>query len=406
MQYDVAIIGAGAAGCFASVEVARRCPDARVVVLEKGRRPLAKVAMTGGGRCNITNSFADVRSLERVYPRGHRLMKRLFYQFGPKDTIRWFEREGVSLVVQEDQCVFPKSQNAMQVVNCLTTLMHRLGVNVMTETRAIKVIPAGDGYRIGTSCGDVSAKSVVVAIGGQPGGRGYGMLDGLDVDVVECVPSLFGLNIDDSSLTGLTGTVVQDAAVSLAGTRLSAEGPLLITHWGVSGPAVLKLSSYAARVLAGRDYCADITVRWLEGGGSVMADRLREMAASAPARQLHSVYPHELNARLWQHLLRRARLETGMRWSVLRDRELMRLADILTGDTYHVSGKNRYKEEFVTCGGISPRCLNTETLESKSHAGLFFAGEALDVDAITGGFNLQAAWTTGYVVGSHAVSGH
>ena len=397
MDQDIVIIGAGAAGCFAAVEAARRCPEARIAVLEKGRRPLAKVAITGGGRCNITNSFGDVPGLERVYPRGHRLMKRLLYRFGPEDTFAWFEREGVELVTQDDGCVFPKSQNAMQVVNCLLYLMKNLGVRIMTETRALAIIPDGDGYRIETNGGTISAKRVIVTIGGQPGGRGYSLLDGLDIELVDCVPSLYGLCVDDESLKELTGTVVDNAVVSLTGTKLWAEGALLITHWGLSGPAVLKLSSYAARVLAECDYRAGIMVRWLTGDREEIRNMLHEMAGSAPGRQLRNVYPRELNGRLWLHLLRRAKLDAGMRWSALGGRETERLANVLTGDIYHVAGKNRFKEEFVTCGGVALSCLKYDTLETKSHPGLFFAGETLDVDAITGGFNLQAAWTTGYV---------
>ena len=400
--FDCVIIGGGAAGCFAAIEFARRCPDARVAVLERGRRPLAKVAVTGGGRCNITNSFGDVTSLERVYPRGHRLMKRLLYKFGPEDTFAWFEREGVELVTQDDGCVFPRSQNAMQVVNCLLMLMRKLGVRVMTETRAVSIVPDGEGYRIETSGGIIGAERVIVTIGGQPGGRGYSLLDGLDIDVVDCVPSLYGLCVDDGGLKELTGTVIENAVVSLTGTRLWAEGPMLITHWGLSGPAVLKLSSYAARILAERDYRAEIMVRWLTGDREDIAEKLRKLAAGASGKQLHNVYPRELNGRLWLHLLRRAKLDAGMRWGALGSRETERLVNVLTGDIYHVVGKNRFKEEFVTCGGVALSCLKSDTLEAKSHPGLFFAGEAMDVDAVTGGFNLQAAWTTGYVAAQGA----
>ena len=250
----------------------------------------------------------------------------------------------------------------------------------------------------------MGARRVIVTIGGQPGGRGYGLLEGLDIGLVDCVPSLYGLCVDDGSLRELTGTVIDDAVVSLTGTKLWAEGPLLITHWGLSGPAVLKLSSYAARILAERDYRADIMVRWLRGDREEIADNLRDLAAGAWGKQLHNVYPRELNGRLWLHLLRRAKLEGGMRWGALGDRERGRLVNVLAGDMYHVVGKNRFKEEFVTCGGVALSCLKYDTLETKSHRGLFFAGEAMDVDAVTGGFNLQAAWTTGYVAAQGAAS--
>lgn len=412
---DIAIIGGGAAGCFASIELKRRAPRARVTVYEGGSRPLAKVAVTGGGRCNLTNSFADVRSMESVYPRGARLMKRLLREFGNEDVCRWFEREGVRLVTQEDQCVFPASQDAMEIVGTLVRLMRDNGVRLMTGHRVCRIghaaatseTTAGSGgYDIsfaGNGLPPAHADIVIVTTGGSPKSGGLDFLSPLGPDIVEPVPSLFSLCLPDKDITRLMGTVVNDASVALAGTKLRAAGPLLITHWGMSGPAILRLSSYAARLLHDSGYKGCLAVNWF---GSMkegeVAERICEIAVRNARKQLSSVYPECLNSRLWQHLLTRAALRPDMRWGELGGKGLNRLAATLTSDVYDIDGKNRFKEEFVTCGGVSLANVSMTTLECKAHPGLYFAGEVLDVDAVTGGFNLQAAWTMGYVVARSA----
>lgn len=410
MSKRIIIIGAGAAGCFAAIEIKRLCPEAEVTVVEKGRKALAKVAITGGGRCNLTNSFRDVRSLEQVYPRGHRLMKKLFHSFSPKNTVEWFEGEGVRLVTQDDQCIFPQSQNAMEIVDTLLRLMKNLGVHLMLNTKVERIVPAESVYSlqtittthdINTPRGNVSeltATSVLITTGGCPTPSGYALLEGLDLEVIPPLPSLFSLCINDTSLLSLMGTVVENAVVSLPGTKLKAAGALLLTHWGISGPATLRLSSYAAHVLAERNYNANIAINWL---GDMTYDDVREHIESL--RQEHSnkhvssVYHQSLNARLWQHILLRASISPETRWKELSPKDMNRLHNTLTNDTYTVTGKNKFKDEFVTCGGVSLTSLNTKTLEAKAHPGLFFAGEVTDVDAVTGGFNLQAAWTMGHV---------
>lgn len=409
---NIIIIGAGASGCFAAIEIKRTCPEAEVTILEKGKRPLAKVAITGGGRCNLTNSFAQVVALEHVYPRGFRLMKKLFHHFSYEDTYQWFENEGVALVTQEDECVFPQSQDAMEIVNTLVRLMRINNVRVITEAKALKIEHDGEtsegeayaektsekkAYKVKTSKGNYTADKVLVTVGGQPLDSGYDMLEGLNLDIVPSLPSLFSFCLADKGIKELMGTVVEEASVSLVGTKLKSFGPLLITHWGVSGPAVLKLSSYGARLLAEKDYKADISIRWIDNDNDDIMDNLKSMANINREKKLSSVYPTELNSRLWNYLLERSRLSPDMRWKELRDKDYNRLLNTLTNDVYKMTGKNRFKDEFVTCGGVSLNNLHHDTLESKQHPGLYFAGEATDVDAVTGGFNLQAAWTMGYV---------
>ncbi len=376
------------------------CPQAVVIVLERGRKALAKVAITGGGRCNLTNSFDGVRSMEQVYPRGHRLMKRLMHHFSHEDAYEWFENEGVNLVTQDDNCVFPQSQDAMEIVNTLLRLMHDLGIKLATECGVNDIIPTDNGYDVVTASCVWHADKVVVATGGHPRVSGFDMLKSLDLDIIEPVPSLFSLCIADKGLTALMGTVVEEVQVSLVGTKLKGDGALLITHWGISGPATLRLSSAAARVLAEKGYSGvSVSINWFYGVDTgTITSLLTRYAKQHGQKKLSSVYPNQLNARLWCHLLQRASLNADSRWGELQSKGMNRLLNTLTNDTYSVIGKNRFKEEFVTCGGVALTSLRSDTLESKNHPGLYFAGEVTDVDAVTGGFNLQAAWTMAMTV--------
>ena len=425
-QRRVAIVGAGAAGCFAAIETARRLPEADIHVFERMKKPLAKVALTGGGRCNLTNSFAGVRSLEAVYPRGHRLMKRLLREFGHEDTMAWFEREGVELVTQTDECVFPASQRADEIVQTLLAAMRRSGVKLHCEQGVKEICPAeGGGYRLAFDNRPAEwFDTVVVTTGGSPRKAGLSFLQPLGLELVEPVPSLFSVTVEDEGLRALSGTVVENASVRFTGTKMKAQGALLITHLGLSGPAMLKLSAYAARLLHERDYRAEISINWLGDMNEEEAGMLiNELARQNGAKQVGNVWPTVLNRRLWHFLLQSLHLSAEMRWNdfvkpneqrsslleyaaMAKDRTfkngqlpktLRRMAAQLTNHVFQISGRNPYKEEFVTCGGVALTELHPATLECKRHPGLYFAGEVADVDAITGGFNLQAAWTMGYV---------
>lgn len=400
---NVAIIGAGAAGCFAAIQIKRNNPKANVTVYEAGIKPLAKVAVTGGGRCNLTNSFDGIRSLDEAYPRGARLLKRLFRTFDYNDVYQWFESEGVSLTTQEDECVFPVSQDAMEIVNTLVRLMRSLGVKLITRHRVAAIDrEAEDGeYLLTFSHGDVAkADAVVVTAGGSPQVRGLEMYEKLGLDIVSPVPSLFSLNLEKNHpMTALMGTVVNDVQARLVGTKLAAFGPLLITHWGVSGPAILKLSSYAARILAENDYKAQLAINWFGQANEAEVTRIiTEIAEQNIKKLVSSVWPERFNNRMWCYLIDACGLRQDMRWGELGKKGLNKMVALLTNYTLNIVGKNKYKEEFVTCGGVALSNVNSSTLESKKHPHLYFAGEILDVDAITGGFNLQAAWTMGYVV--------
>ncbi|MBR1406710.1 MAG: aminoacetone oxidase family FAD-binding enzyme [Bacteroidales bacterium] len=396
---DIAIIGAGAAGCFCAVQLARRRPDFRITVYEAGAKPLAKVAVTGGGRCNLTNSFAAVTDLAQVYPRGHRLMKRLFHVFNHEDTWRWFEAEGVPLVLQDDQCVFPQSQDAMQIVRVLLERMREAGVTLRTGRRLTRLELRDDRWELTFNEDEtLTADAVVITTGGSPKPSGLAFLVSLGLETIPPCPSLFTFKIPQAPRT-LMGTVVEEAAVSLAGTRYKADGPLLITDWGMSGPAVLKLSSYAARYLSENGYRATLLVNWLgDASEDEVRERIRTLAAGYPQKQIASIHAPQLTGRLWEFLLTKAGLRPGLRYAELGSKGLNRLVAVLTADPYEIFGKAAFKEEFVTCGGISLSEINPNTLEAKRFPGLYLAGEVLDIDAVTGGFNLQAAWTGGAVI--------
>ena len=380
----IAIIGGGAAGCFCAIGLKRRLPDAEVTVYEAGPKLLAKVAVTGGGRCNLTNSFRDVRRLGEVYPRGEQLMRRALAAFSHEDTMRWFEAEGVRLTVQEDQCVFPVSQDAMQIVRTLERCLREAGVRVRLNAPVERV-------------GDLDADRVVVTVGGSSREKLERLLPA-GVEVTPCVPSLFTLKIPDAGLRALMGTVVEQASLALAGTKFRAAGTFLLTDWGVSGPATLRLSSYAARHLAENGYAGTLLVNWLDAPEAAAREWMAAAAAEHPQKQAAGTPPAGLTARLWRHLLSRAGLREDLRWAELGSKGAARLASTLTADAYPVAGRARFKEEFVTCGGVALSGVNLNTLESKVRPGLYFAGEALDVDAVTGGFNLQAAWSTAALV--------
>lgn len=381
----VAIIGAGAAGCFCAANLLRMAAGkVQVTVFEAGPKALAKVAITGGGRCNITNSFEGIHSLSEAYPRGERVMKRLLKEFSQEDTVRWFTAAGVPLTLQEDHCWFPVSQDAMDVVRCLLSEMK--GADLRLKRPVSEVQYLNGSFLIN----DESFSSVVITTGGMSP-RAWKILD---IDIVPPVPSLFTFNIKDKALNSLMG-IVTEAAVSIPVTRYKASGALLITDWGLSGPAALKLSSYAARYLSENSYKAPLSINWMNESQQAVREMLQETAAQNPGKLLRTT--HLLPGRLWGHILRKAGLEER-KWGEMGVKALNKLTETLTNDNYFIEGKSKFREEFVTCGGVSLDQVNPSTLESRKYPGLYFAGEVLDIDAITGGFNLQAAWSSGYVV--------
>lgn len=376
----IAVIGAGAAGCFCAANLRKMAPELDITVFEGGPKPMAKLAITGGGRCNLTNSFEGIRSLKEAYPRGEKLMKRALKEFTVQDTLDWFTSSGVSLTLQEDHCYFPVSQDAMDVVRCLQRGMQ--GVDLRLNHRVTQVRTLLEEY-----------DAVVVTTGGAT--KGFPMLTGLDIDTVSPVPSLFTFNIKDKPLNALMGLVV-NVSLNIPGSGFKADGPLLITDWGLSGPAVLKLSSYAARYLSENCYTSPLTINWMNCPESEIREKLLDLSSGNPAKMVSTT--HLLQARLWEHIVIKSGLRKDIRWGELGTKGLNRLVSTLVSDNYLIEGKSKFRDEFVTCGGVSLDAVELSTLHSKNHPGLYFAGEVLDIDAITGGFNLQAAWSTGFVV--------
>ncbi len=386
---SVAVVGGGAAGYFLAVSLGEMCRNAEITILEGGSRVLRKVRVSGGGRCNVTNTFENVTDLRHVYPRGHRLMKKLFNEFGPRDAFEWFERHGVQLTVQSDGCVFPVSQQSAEIIDCLESYAHRLGVKVVTG-RAIRHL---------SELADFDFVAIVTG-GGTNETWLRTLAEEAGVNIVKPVPSLFSLSINNEALRSLMGCVVENASVRLSGTSFSASGPLLVTHWGLSGPAILRLSSYAAPVLAEQDYHTSLSVAWLgDSNEEQVAEMLENLRNNNSDRQVQNTPPPALTKRLWTFLAERA--QTGissLHWRELSPKTMRRLVNTLCNDIYNTAGRAPFKDEFVTCGGVSLQSLHTATLSSKQAPHIFFAGEVLDVDGVTGGFNFQAAWTTAHVV--------
>jgi hypothetical protein len=382
-----AIIGGGAAGFFLAINLKEMLPQMAVTIFERSQRVLAKVEISGGGRCNCTNSFEGVGDLSAVYPRGHRLMKRLMKGFSQRDAYGWFERHGVPLVTQEDQCVFPASQDSHTIINCFLGEARRHGIEIKTGHR-INSLDELSGYDY-----------IAVTTGGSPKAEGLQWLADLGHEITVPVPSLFTFRIDDQRLHSLMGTVAEEATAQFPGTKLKGRGPLLITHWGMSGPAILKLSSYGARLMAEHSYQLPLSINWLSRRDDEIKQQLLHMTSVGGRKQLSSLHPDGIPARLWNYLAEKALGQRAQSpWTSLNQKEINRLTNTLVNDTYQTAGRAPFKDEFVTCGGIALTAVDTATLESRHVPRLFFAGEVLDIDGITGGFNFQAAWTTAYTV--------
>ena len=404
---DIAIIGGGAAGFMAAIMARRTNPSSKVTIFERAQKVLAKVEITGGGRCNVTNSFAAITDMKQAYPRGYMLMKRLMKTFSHEDTFKWFEKHGVPLVTQEDECVFPKAQDSHAIIDCLVRQANDLGVTICCRHRLVNIHKMEEGrlkLEFENGAHRVFHRTIITT-GGSPNGRGLQYLAQLGHEIEDPVPSLFTFNIKDRTFCDLMGTVVDPVVTIIPGTKLRAKGPLLVTHWGVSGPAVLKLSSYAARLLAENAYKAPLAISWTgELTRQEVEENLLKLQTANPRKQVANLHPFGLPSRLWLYILSKLGIDAVKPWAEIGRKALNRIIETLVNDQYTIAGKGAFREEFVTCGGVSLSSINSKTLESKVCPNLFFAGEVLDIDAITGGFNLQAAWTTGFIAGKSASS--
>lgn len=396
---NIVIIGGGAAGFFAAITAAERLPEARVIILERGNAVLQKVKVSGGGRCNVTHACFDARELVRYYPRGSRELLAPFLRFGPQETVEWFERRGVRLKTESDGRMFPVTDDSQTIIECLWNAAKRAGVELRTGARVERLEPVGGQWRIHlTRLEPLTADRVLVA-GGSSDAL-WTMLGQLGHHIVQPVPSLFTFNIKDDRLRDLAGVSVPAATVQVEGAKLQANGPLLITHWGVSGPAILRLSAWGARDLHHLNYHFSIKINWLGDtpGAEVLAE-LNRMKQENAKKQMAARAQFGLPQRLWERLVAAAGLPAELRWADAGKSGLQALATQITAGVFPVRGKSTFKEEFVTAGGVDLREVNFKTFESKLFPHLYFAGEVLDIDAITGGFNFQAAWTGGWIAG-------
>ena len=399
----IIVIGGGAAGFYGALRAASLNPDAEVNIFEKTPKLLSKVKVSGGGRCNVTHNCFQPTALSANYPRGQKLLKQLFGSHGPADTIQWFEERKLGIVAEPDGRMFPETNVSQSVIDCFLQEAHRLNIRIETNTAIQAIEPQVDGtLLLRTAKHAYRADRVLITTGGANKPEAYQWLAGLGHTIEPPVPSLFTFNIADKQLHQLAGVSVPAASVRLETTKWSYEGPLLITHWGLSGPAVLKLSAFGARWIYDQQYKFAVQVRWVaEQKEEQLRNNLAHYGKENPKQKVLKYPLFEIPQRLWLFLCEKAGVEPEQRWLDLSKKTQNRLLEVLYRDRYEVSGKTTFKEEFVTCGGVSLADINPKTMESKRVPGLFFAGEVLDVDGITGGFNFQAAWTTSWIAGSN-----
>lgn len=399
-SYDILVIGGGAAGFFTAINTAEKLPKMRIAILERGKEVLTKVKVSGGGRCNVTHAEFIPSELILKYPRGEKELLGPFHQFMTGDTMEWFESRGVPLKIEEDGRVFPISDSSQTIIDCLMEETQRLNIDVL-RGQSVKSISASlDGFTVITSNGEFHSSNLVLATGSNP--KIWKLLEDMGHSVIPPVPSLFTFNIQDPRIEGLAGlSTLVTTQIHLDGKAidLASEGPLLITHWGMSGPAILKLSAWGARILAKTQYKFQLEVNWLENVAfdEVNAE-LRLFRSSIGKKIIAKNTQFGLPKRLWESLVHYSGISSEKTWAEITKEELRSLAQNLTASMFQVKGKSTFKEEFVTAGGIDLKQINFKTFESKVIPGMYLAGEILNIDAITGGFNFQNAWTGGFVI--------
>jgi len=398
----IGIVGGGAAGYFAAITAAEASPDCVVTVFEATAHLLAKVKVSGGGRCNVTHACFEPRELARRYPRGGRELLGAFSRWQPRDTVAWFEARGVALKTEADGRMFPVTDDSATIVGCLMGAAQKAGVIIRTNCGVKAVERRGDrGFVLTTTTGEtVTVDRLLLATGGNKASSGFAIAAQFGHAIEEPVPSLFTFHVTDPRLRELSGVSVEEAATAVPGTPLKERGPLLVTHWGLSGPAILKLSAWGARILHDCGYQFTLTVNWAPSFNPETARAALEMARAAnPRKQVTTWCPLGLPLRLWEKLVVAAGLAPDAIWNSAGNAALRALASQVCEGRFAVNGKSMFKEEFVTCGGVRLAEVDFKTMESRLIPGLYFAGECLDLDGITGGFNFQAAWTTGWLAG-------
>ena len=396
MSKKVVIVGGGAAGFFAAINIAENRPDFDVIIIEKSDQVLQKVKISGGGRCNITNACFDPKELIKNYPRGGKELLGPFHQFMTGDTMEWFESRGVPLKIEDDNRVFPASNSSQTIVDFFTQTAQKLGVKVLTQHRVATVLKTENQFEIVTSKGNFIADIVLIATGSN--NRIYQVVSSLGHTIIHTVPSLFTFEINDNRLKTIPGISVPNATIQIQNKEFLMDGPLLITHWGMSGPAILKLSAFAARYLAEVNYYFDLEVNWLSKSEDMVLNDLKDYKMAHPKKTMVSKSPFsDIPNRLWEQICLFCNVDSKIIWADCDKLQLQKITNQLTKATFKVTGKSTFKDEFVMAGGIDLIEINLKKMESKIHPNLYFAGEILNIDAVTGGFNFQNAWTGAYI---------
>ncbi|MCF6222946.1 MAG: NAD(P)/FAD-dependent oxidoreductase [Flavobacteriaceae bacterium] len=398
MKQKIIIIGGGAAGFFAAITIAETNPNFEVIILEKSGKVLQKVKVSGGGRCNVTHACFTPKELIAFYPRGNKELLGPFHQFMTGDTMEWFENRGVPLKIEQDNRIFPESNNSQTIIDCLTESAKKVGVQLQLNQNVTRIEKTGSQFEIETSKQIFIADKLLIASGSNS--KIWHLISKLKHKIIAPVPSLFTFNISDDRLKEIPGISVPNATVSLCDSKYESNGPLLVTHWGLSGPAILKLSAFGAIFLADKNYQYKVKVNWLSKSIETVLKKLKILKKQNPKKQIivNSVFK-DIPKRLWEKLVLASHIKQDQRWADISNKQLENLTNQLCNATFEAYGKTTFKEEFVTAGGIDLKEINFKRFESKLHKNLFFAGEVLNIDAITGGFNFQNAWTGGFIAG-------
>lgn len=397
------VIGGGAAGFFCAVNAARLNPALTVIIAEKSGQVLRKVKISGGGRCNVTHACFDIQAMASCYPRGERFLRKAFHRFFTTDTIEWFQSRGVPLKAESDGRMFPQADTSQAIIDCLINEMHRYKVQLILHFQAEKIEALGQGFYVYHGSGErLFADYVMIACGGFSQAAQFDWLRNLKLHMEDPVPSLFTFNFPGHPLNRLMGIAVTDANIKMAGSKKNSAGPILITHWGLSGPAVLRLSSFCARELAKASYRFTVQINWCGAyREQSMAEKIREQRTIAPSRKIINGNFTGIAGRLWEFLLTESGIEDSKRWADATTTMINQLARNCTAYEMTANGKTTFKEEFVNAGGIALSEIDVNSMMSRQQEGLYFGGEILDVDGITGGYNFQHAWTSGFIAATH-----
>lgn len=393
------VIGGGAAGFFCAVNAARLNPLLKVTIVERSNKVLSKVKVSGGGRCNVTHHCFEITDLVKRYPRGQNFLKKAFHWFYTKNTVEWFEERGVKLKAEGDGRMFPITDNSQTIIDCLLREADKYNVQVLLHTDIKQVQKQADTFILHISAdATLKADFLCIACGGYPKAAHFEWLTSLGHTIEAPVPSLFTFNMPGNPITQLMGVSVEDVTVKITGSKLQQNGPLLITHWGLSGPAILKLSAWAARELANCNYTFNVIINWLPAyNDQTLRDEMQRVRRVHATQKISNRNPFGLPNRLWLYFLQQCNIHEDWRWADLPGKQQQQLIQMLVAQTFAVHGKTTFKEEFVTCGGIKLAEIDANTMQSKLQPGIYFAGEIMDIDGVTGGFNFQHAWTSGFI---------